>query len=55
MRSHRNDIRVTARQLPMTRVEKLLEEVFSVGSAPKLYGEDSRPAEFRSVKLCKGG
>jgi hypothetical protein len=29
----------------MTTIEKLLEKVFSVGSVPKLYSEDPRPAE----------
>jgi hypothetical protein len=27
----------------MTTIEELLEAVFSVGSAPRLYREDSRP------------
>jgi hypothetical protein len=29
----------------MTTIKGLLEAVFSVGSAPRLYSEDSRPAE----------
>jgi hypothetical protein len=41
---HVNDIRAIARQPPIT-IEKLLEAVFSVGSAPRLYSENSRPAE----------
>jgi hypothetical protein len=40
---HVNDIQTIARQQPI--IEKLLEEVFSVGSAPRLYSEDPRPAE----------
>jgi hypothetical protein len=46
---HVNDIRAIARQPPITTMEKLLEVVFSVGSAPRLYSEDIRPAEFISV------
>jgi hypothetical protein len=34
----------------MTTIKKLLEAVFYVGSVPKLYGEDPRTAEFRSVE-----
>jgi hypothetical protein len=41
---HVNNIRAIARQPPIT-VEGLLEAVFSVGSAPRLYSEDSRLAE----------
>jgi hypothetical protein len=42
---HVYDIRAVVRQPPITTVEKLLAAVFSVGSAPKLYSEDPRPAE----------
>jgi hypothetical protein len=42
---HVNDIRVIARQLPITTIEKLLEVVFSVESAPRLYSEYPRPGE----------
>jgi hypothetical protein len=40
-----NDIRAIAGQPHITTIEKLLEAVFSVGSAPKLYNENPRPAE----------
>jgi hypothetical protein len=40
-----NNIRAIAKYPPLTTIEGLLEAVFSVGSAPKLYSEDSRPAE----------
>jgi hypothetical protein len=49
---HVNDIRATARQ-PTITTEKLLEAVFSVRSAPRLYSEDSRPAEW--IKIRKIG
>jgi hypothetical protein len=42
--SHRNYIQSIARQLSMT-IEGLLETVFSVGSAPRLYSEDPRLVE----------
>jgi hypothetical protein len=42
---HVNNIRANARQPPITITEKGLEAVFSVGSAPRLYSEDPRPAE----------
>jgi hypothetical protein len=42
---HVNDIQATARQQPITTIERMLEAVFSVGSAPRLYSEDPRPAE----------
>jgi hypothetical protein len=29
----------------MTAIEGLLEAVFSVGSSPRIYSEDPRPAE----------
>jgi hypothetical protein len=40
-----------------TTIEELLKAVFSVGSVPKLYNEDSRPAEriIESVELGKKG
>jgi hypothetical protein len=46
---HVNDIRAVVRQLPITTIEKLLEAVFSVGSAPRLLSEETKPAE--SVQL----
>jgi hypothetical protein len=42
---HVNDIRAIGRQPPIAAIEKRLEAVFSVGSAPRLYREDPRPAE----------
>jgi hypothetical protein len=42
---HVNDIRDIARQPPITTILKLLEVVFAVGSAPRLYSEDLRPDE----------
>jgi hypothetical protein len=42
---HVSNIRAIARQPPMTKIRKLLEAVSSVGSAPRLYSEDPRPAE----------
>jgi hypothetical protein len=42
---HVNDIRAVVRQPPIAIIEKLLEAVFSVGSAPRLYNEDPRPSE----------
>jgi hypothetical protein len=47
---HVNDIRDIARQLPITTIEGLVEAVFSVGSAPRLYTEDLGPAEVSSVE-----
>jgi hypothetical protein len=41
---HVNNIRAIARLPPIT-IEKLVEAVFSLGSAPRLYNEDPRPAE----------
>jgi hypothetical protein len=43
---HVNDTRDIARQQPIITIEKLLEAVFSVGSAPRLCSEDTKPAEF---------
>jgi hypothetical protein len=37
---HVNSVRAIARQPPITTVEGLMEEVFSVESAPRLYSED---------------
>jgi hypothetical protein len=34
----------------MTAIERLLEAAFSVGSTPRLYSEDPRPAEGISVE-----
>jgi hypothetical protein len=45
---HVNDIRAIARQPPTTTIEKLLKAVFSVGSSPRLYNENLRPAELIS-------
>jgi hypothetical protein len=33
-------------QPPITTIEELLGAVFSVGSAPRLYKKDPRPAEL---------
>jgi hypothetical protein len=44
-----NDISAVARQSPITTIEKLLEAMFSIGSAPRLYNEDPRPAESVEV------
>jgi hypothetical protein len=44
-----NNIRSIVRQAPMTIIEGLLEAVFSVGSAPRLYSEGPRPGEGNSV------
>jgi hypothetical protein len=41
---HVTDIRAIARQPPIT-TEELLEAVFSVGAAPRLYNKDLRPAD----------
>jgi hypothetical protein len=38
---HVNDIRAIARHPPITKIEGLLEAVFSVGCAPRLYTEDT--------------
>jgi hypothetical protein len=43
--THISNIPATARQPPITKIEELLRTVFSVGSAPRLYNEDPRPAE----------
>jgi hypothetical protein len=42
---HVNDIRDIARQPPITTIGKLLEVVFSVGSALRVYSKDPRPTE----------
>jgi hypothetical protein len=42
---HVNSIQAVARQPPITTAERFLEEVFFVGSAPRLYIDDPRPAE----------
>jgi hypothetical protein len=42
---HVNNIQAVVRQPPITTIEKLLDEVFSVGSALRLYSKDSRQAE----------
>jgi hypothetical protein len=38
---HANNIRAISRQPPITRIEELLGAVFSVGSVPGLYDEDT--------------
>jgi hypothetical protein len=50
---HVNNIRVIARQTPISTREVLLETVFAVGSDPRLYSEDSRPADSSSVQLSE--
>jgi hypothetical protein len=45
-----NAPRTVARQPPITTIEKLFEAVFSVGSAPRLYSEDPRPAEWVQLR-----
>jgi hypothetical protein len=47
---HINDIRDIARQSPIATIEKLLKAVFSVGSAPRLYGGDTRRAELFQLR-----
>jgi hypothetical protein len=42
---HVSNIRDIARQPRISTIEKLMVTVFSVGSAPRLYSEDPRPAE----------
>jgi hypothetical protein len=42
---HVNNIRAVTRQPAITTMNELLGAVFSVGSAPRLYKEDPRPAE----------
>jgi hypothetical protein len=42
---HVNNIRAISGQSPTATIEKLLEAVFPVGSAPRLYNEDSMPPE----------
>jgi hypothetical protein len=44
-RIHVNNTPDIARQPPVTRIEKPLAAMFSVGSASRLYSEDPRPAE----------
>jgi hypothetical protein len=39
---HLDDIQSVARQPPMTTIEGLLDVVFSVGSALRLYSEEHR-------------
>jgi hypothetical protein len=47
---HVSDIQAFAKQLLITTIEGLLEEVFSVGSTPRLYSKDPRLAEGSSVE-----
>jgi hypothetical protein len=42
---HVNNTRAIARQLPITTIKEMLEAVFSVGSAQRLYSENPRPVE----------
>jgi hypothetical protein len=44
--NHVSNIRAIARQPPIAIRAKLLEGVFSVGSAPKLYNKDLNPADL---------
>jgi hypothetical protein len=48
-RKHVNNIRAIARQPPIKIIEELLEVVFSVTSALRLYNEDPRPATQAAV------
>jgi hypothetical protein len=48
---HVNNIRAIARQPPIITIEGLLDAVFFVGSAPKVYSEDHRPAEAVQLKV----
>jgi hypothetical protein len=55
---HVNDIRAVARQLPITKRERVLEAVFSIGSVLRLCNEDRRLAEGNcgsSVLSCESG
>jgi hypothetical protein len=47
---HVYSIQAIARQPSITAVDGLVESVFSVGSAPRLYSMDPRPAVFSWVK-----
>jgi hypothetical protein len=47
---HVNSISAIARRPPMTSIDGLLEAVFSVESAPRLYSEDPRPTQCSSVE-----
>jgi hypothetical protein len=51
---HVNNIRAIARKPPITTTGKLLKTVFSVGSAPRLYSKDPRPAELELRKFSYG-
>jgi hypothetical protein len=42
---HVNEIRDISRQPHIITIEGLLQAVFSVGPAPRLYNEDPTPAE----------
>jgi hypothetical protein len=44
---HVNNIRDIGRQPSITTIEGLLEAAFSVGSDPRLYSEETRPAQCR--------
>jgi hypothetical protein len=50
---HVNNIRVIARQPPIAKIKILLEAVFVVGCAPRIYCEDPRPDECSSVQAVK--
>jgi hypothetical protein len=47
---YNSDIWATARQPSITTVEGLLEAVFTVGSAPRLYSEDPSAVECSETK-----
>jgi hypothetical protein len=50
---HVNDTRAVARQPPVTTVEGLLEAVFSVGFAQRLYCDDPWQAEEFKLGGCQ--
>jgi hypothetical protein len=50
---HVNGVRTMASQPPIT-IQELLEVMFSVVSAPRLYSENPRPAEWSEVKWLVG-
>jgi hypothetical protein len=52
---HVNIIRVIARQLPVTTIEGLLETLFSVTSAPRLYkrGLNLAALKYTTVQVTR--
>lgn len=46
----RHDIQTIVRQSPMATIEGLLEAVFSFGSAPRLYNQDTSRVAGSSVE-----